>query len=140
MRILLDTNVLIAAFVSRGVCAAILQHCTEAHDLVTSEGLLEEYHEKLVGKFRLSEDAAHARLALLRSISHIVVPQPLPSPVCRDPDDDLVLASAVAGECRCIITGDNDLLVLKEYAGIRIIAPAEFAPYERHAPGPAEQA
>jgi uncharacterized protein len=43
VRILLDTNVLIAAFVSRGACSALLEHCSEVHDLVTSVGLLEEF-------------------------------------------------------------------------------------------------
>lgn len=135
MRILLDTNVLIAAFVSRGVCSALLEHCVDTHDLVTSTGLLEEYGDKLVRKFRLSPEAAAVRVALLRSTVLIVTPELLPSPACRDPDDDLVLASAVAGECRCIITGDNDLLVLNEYAGIVIVSPAGFVEYERQALG-----
>ncbi|HEX6040908.1 putative toxin-antitoxin system toxin component, PIN family [Longimicrobium sp.] len=131
MRILLDTNVLVAAFVSRGVCSVLLEHCSEAHHLVTSDGLLEEYREKLSGKFRMSAEAADERIAFLRSIIQLVPTEPLPAPVCRDPDDDLVLATAVAGECGCIITGDNDLLVLKQYAGIDIIAPGDFARYER---------
>jgi putative PIN family toxin of toxin-antitoxin system len=135
VRILLDTNVLIAAFVSRGVCSALLEHCVDTHDLVTSMDLLDEYHDKLIRKFRLSPETAAGRVALLRSTVQIVTPEPLPSPVCRDPDDDLVLASAVAGECHCIITGDNDLLVLNEYAGIAIVSPAGFAEYERRALG-----
>lgn len=135
MRILLDTNVLIAAFVSRGVCSALLEHCSEAHDLVSSLGLLEEYREKLTGKFRLSSEAADARVALFRSICQIVDPEPLPAPVCRDPDDDLVLATAVAGACRCIVTGDKDLLVIGEHKRVAIISPGEFRTYESAAPG-----
>jgi putative PIN family toxin of toxin-antitoxin system len=69
-------------------------------------------------------------VALLRSAVHIVTPGPLPAPVSRDPDDDLVLATAVAGACRCIVTGDKDLLVVGHYAGVDIIAPGEFAQYE----------
>lgn len=130
MRVLLDTNVLIAAFVARGRCADLLEHCAEAHELVTSEDLLEEYLEKLVRKFRLSQDAAAARVSLIRSIAALVHPSPLPHPVCRDPDDDLVLATAVAGRCDCIITGDNDLLVVGNYGGIDIIPPADFDAYE----------
>ena len=53
MRVLLDTNVLIAAFVAaHGRCAEIIERCANAHELVTSAELLEEYREKLVGKFR----------------------------------------------------------------------------------------
>lgn len=130
MRVLLDTNVLIAAFVSRGVCSALLEHCSEAHDLVSSSGLLQEYREKLIGKFRLSAEVADARVALIRAIAQVVVPEPLPRPVCRDPDDDLVLATALAGACNCIITGDKDLLVLGNYEGVMIISPGEFNDYE----------
>lgn len=134
MRILLDTNVWIAAFVSRGgVCSALLEHCSEAHDLVSSSALLEEYREKLIGKFRLAAKAAEGRVMLVRSIVQIVNPEPLPIPICRDPDDDLVLATAITGACNCIITGDKDLLVLEKYEGVMIISPNEFSDYERTA-------
>jgi len=127
VRVLLDTNVLIAAFVAhRGRCAELLEHCAEAHELVTSEPLIEEYREKLVGKFRLPEAMASTRETLLRSQMEVVALQPLPSPVCRDPDDDIVLATALAGRCVCIVTGDKDLLVLDGYAGLRILTPTDF--------------
>ena len=131
MRVLLDTNVLIAAFVSsRGRCAELLEHCAQAHDLVTSEPLLDEFHNKLATKFRLPAEAAEARIALLRSQMEIVQPARLPTPVCRDPDDDQVLATAVAAHCHCIVTGDQDLLVLGSYEGIAIITPGEFEAIE----------
>ncbi|MBW3570831.1 MAG: putative toxin-antitoxin system toxin component, PIN family [Gemmatimonadetes bacterium] len=130
MRVVLDTNVLIAAFVSRGRCAQLLEHCAEAHEVVTSAGLLQEYEEKLVRKFRLTPDLAAANAALLRSVMEVVDPPPLPNPVCRDPDDDLVIATARAGACACIVTGDNDLLVLRSYGTIDIISPAGFPAYE----------
>jgi len=50
----------------------------------------------------------------------------LENQVCRDPDDDNILAAAVSGKCDCIITGDKDLLVLKEYEGIDIFSPRDF--------------
>lgn len=57
---------------------------------------------------------------------HIVEPLPLPVPVCRDPDDDLVLGTALAGRCDVIVTGDRDLLVLESYGGIDIVSPGAF--------------
>jgi predicted nucleic acid-binding protein len=60
----------------------------------------------------------------------IVSPAGLPIPVCRDPDDDDVLAAAQTGGCDCLITGDQDLLVLKRYEGIAIVAPGDFAAFE----------
>ena len=131
MRVLLDTNVLIAAFISsQGRCAELLEHCAQAHELVTSDALLEEYHEKLVKKFRLPPNLADARIALLRSQMEVVQPASLPSPICRDPDDDQVLAAALTANCRCIVTGDHDLLVLGSCEGVAIITPGEFAAFE----------
>lgn len=131
MRILLDTNVLIAAFISpRGRCAEIIEHCAKAHGLVSSPALLEEFREKLVFKFRLAEETAVARVELLRAQIKVIAPARLSIPVCRDPDDDDVLAAAQAGGCHCIITGDQDLLVLSRFEGIAIVAPGDFAAFE----------
>jgi len=55
----------------------------------------------------------------------MVVAPPLPQPVCRDPDDDAVLACALAAQADLIVSGDADLLVLKQFQNIRIITPAE---------------
>jgi predicted nucleic acid-binding protein len=55
----------------------------------------------------------------------MVKPEPLPKRVCRDPDDDVVLATAVAGRADFIVTGDDDLLVLKRFRGIRILSPRQ---------------
>lgn len=48
---------------------------------------------------------------------------PLEKAVCRDPDDDLVLATAVAADANLIVTGDDDLLVLGAYEGIAVVSP-----------------
>lgn len=126
MRIVLDTNVLIAALVSRGFCHELLEHCILTHTLVTSDFILDEVREKLVAKFKYSKDVGDEAKALLLSRMQIVVPAQLQSPVSRDPDDDNVLATALAGHCDCIITGDGDLLVLKEFKYIRIVSPRQF--------------
>ena len=48
MRIVLDTNVLIAAFVSRGVCHELLEHCERQHQLISSGFILREFEDKLL--------------------------------------------------------------------------------------------
>lgn len=130
MRLLLDTNVLIAAFISRGVCHELLAHCIYNHQLVTSKALLREFQQKLVEKFVFTQGEARDAVSLLASRLDIVEPKPLSKPVSRDRDDDLVLATAIAGDCRCLVTGDKDLLVLKRYQQISILSPAEFWKYE----------
>ena len=51
---------------------------------------------------------------------------PLFEEICRDPDDDMVLATAIAAQADLILTGDEDLLVLAEHGGIRILSPRQF--------------
>ena len=60
----------------------------------------------------------------------LVKPDPLDSPVCRDRDDDVVLATALAGECAAIITGGQDLLILNPFRGIHVLAPSAFWKWE----------
>lgn len=126
MRILLDTNVLIAAFIARGTCSELLEHCARAHTLVSSHLLLREFEEKLSGKFSYTRRETREALTLLRSKMEIVKPAAMDTPVCRDKDDDVVLATALAGQCDCIVTGDQDLLVLQQFREIPILAPGDF--------------
>jgi uncharacterized protein len=126
MRILLDTNVLIAAFVSRGTCSELVEHCVRNHSLISSSHLIGELEDKLSGKLGFSRQETRDVINLLRDRMILTEPVPLDQPVCRDPDDDLVLAAAQAGECDCIVTGDKDLLVLERFRQIPIVTPADF--------------
>ena len=60
----------------------------------------------------------------------VIKPVTLASNVCRYPDDDMILATALTGEAVCIITGDKDLLTLKKCGEIDILSPSEFEAYE----------
>lgn len=130
MRIVLDTNVLIAALISRGFCHELFEYCVLTHELVTSDFILYEVREKLVTKFKHTEKTADEVVALLRSQMQLVKPVALETPVSRDLDDDSILATAVAGNCDYIITGDKDLLVLEEFEEIKIVTPREFSDSE----------
>jgi putative PIN family toxin of toxin-antitoxin system len=131
VRLVPDTNVLIASLISRGFCHELLECCFLNHTLVTSEFILGELKEKLVEKFKYSTETAEEAVALFRSRMQVVTPIALASPVSRDPDDDNILATALAGNCDFIITGDKDLLVLKQFEGIKILNPREFSDQER---------
>lgn len=131
MRVLLDTNVLIAAFIARGACSELLEHCVRNHTLISSKPLLQELEEKLSDKFGFTRQEIREVAVLLRGKTEIVEPVSLDQSVCRDPDDDVVLATALAGECECIVTGDKDLLVLERFRQIPILAPADFWRHEK---------
>ena len=102
MRTVPDTNVLIASLISRGFCHELLEYCFLNYTLVTSEFILDELKEKLVEKFKYSTETAEEAVALFRSRMQVVTPTALAFPVSRDPDDDNILATAVAGNCDCI--------------------------------------
>ena len=131
MKIVLDTNVLIAALIARGVCHELLEHCVLRHTLLASDFILEETREKLIEKFGYPADLAAEAVTVLRSRMQVVPASKLDSPICRDPDDDNILAAALSAHCDCIITGDKDLLVLKAYEGIDIFSPHQFLVNEK---------
>ena len=108
MRAVPDTNVLIASLISRGFCRELLEYCFFNHTLVTSESILGELKEKLAEKFKYSTEIAEEAVELFRSRMQVVIPAALSSPISRDPDDDNILAAALAGNCECVITGDKD--------------------------------
>ena len=60
----------------------------------------------------------------------LVTPTSLDQPVCRDPEDDQILGTAIAAQAQCIVTGDKDLLVLQQYEGIQIVSPNDFSDFE----------
>lgn len=133
MRIVLDSNVLVAAFIAHGSCNELLEHCIVHHEVILSEFILDELRDALTKKFSFTSAEAQAAVRLLRTRTRLVDPPPLPIPVCRDAEDDSILATARAAECVAIVTGDKDLTTLKNYEGIRILTPVEFWKFDNDA-------
>lgn len=131
MRLVLDTNVLIAAFISHGVCNELFEHCVLNHEVVLSKFIFDELKGKLIGKFKFSAREASGVVRLVKSRSTVVTTLPLTPTICRDPDDDNIIATAMAGRCTCIITGDKDLLDLKRVNGIQVLSPGSFWQFEQ---------
>ena len=125
MRVVIDTNVFVAAVVADGLCRDLVRMRLRPHAIVTSKPLLEELRRTLRTKFKADPD--HLPLVgALGKVAEIVTPVALAERVCRDKDDDVVLATAVAGRATIIVSGDDDLLVLKKFRGIRILSPRQF--------------
>lgn len=133
MRLVLDTNVLIASFISHGVCAELLEHAVKTHTLVSSRPLLREFQSILTRKFKIPAPLAAEATRLIALETLIVSPATLGQRVCRDAADDVVLGTAIAGETRAIITGDRDLLDLRNYNAIQIVSPTDFWKFEAEA-------
>jgi putative PIN family toxin of toxin-antitoxin system len=130
VRLLLDTNVLVAALMAHGTCNDLLEHCVRHHVVISSRPLLNELRDVLTRKFRQRATDVRATVRLFEERFTLVTPVPLEAPVCRDTDDDVVLATALAGECVAIVTGDQDLLILDPFQGIRVLTPAAFWKWE----------
>ena len=127
MKIVLDANVIIAAFATRGLCESIMEVCLSEHEIVLSDDLFDEILRNLRLKIRLPENIVDNIGELLREYANISIPAPLASDVCRDPDDIKILGLAVASNADYIVTGDKDLLVLKSFQGIPILNPRSFS-------------
>ncbi len=125
MRIVCDTNVLIAGLVADGLCRDIVKRRLPRHEFFTSDVLLAELDEKLRHKFGVDPDD-NPFIKAYRDRATVILPAPLAKSVCRDRDDDEVLAVAVATKAEAIVTGDNDLLTLKVHAGIPILSPRQL--------------
>lgn len=126
MKVVFDTNVLFAAFVSHGVCAGIYEECLLSAEIAVSEYILDELRGCLVAKGRFTKAEAEAVVAALRKDAQLTEAKPLAKGVCRDAQDDWVLATAVAAQPDAIVTGDRNLLVLQEYHGVRVVSPRDF--------------
>lgn len=127
MRAVVDTNVLISGLLWRGPPHTLVLRIREgALTLVSSPVLIAEFADVINRpKFkailaRIGTDPKQA-VASFRRVAEIVDPSPLRLPVSRDPDDDAVLAAAVASRADFIVSGDADLLTLVAYRGIPIV-------------------
>ena len=98
--------------------------------LISSPALLAELVD-VIGRAKFdailirTNTSRERSLAEVRRLAEIIEPPPLPRPVCRDPDDDKVLALALAAKVAFIVSGDKDLLSLASFEGVPIVAPAE---------------
>lgn len=121
---MLDTNVLFAAFTHRGRCAELYEKALATETLVSSDAILGELREKLRTKAKVSDSEASRVRAEVAEDCEVVPITALPEAVCRDPDDDAILATAIAAQADLLVTGDKDLLELETYKGISIVTPA----------------
>jgi uncharacterized protein len=123
VRVFLDTNVLISAYMARGLCADLLRHVLAEHELLTGEVNLAELRRVLGERF-------HAQAALIAAVEaelrdNTIIPKPSrPSTLpIRDPDERWVLASAVDGQADMLVMGDKDLLTVANASPIPIVDP-----------------
>jgi len=128
VRVVFDANVLIAAFLTEGLCSGMLIRARkQAFNLVLCDDIIREFEGILIKKFKListdiseiSSIVSEAASEILHKLNHI------PN-IGRDPNDDMIIACAIDAAADYIVTGDEDLLILKKYKKSTIINPRNF--------------
>jgi len=123
VKVFFDTNVLVAAFATRGLCADLFAHVLLEHELVVGEAVLRELRTKLRSKLKLPKKNIDEIEALLRDQVVIKTPSKHLDLDIRDPDDEWIVAEAVAGAADILVTGDAAVLKLGKRAPLLIATP-----------------
>lgn len=127
LRVVLDTNIYIAAFLRPGMSEELLkQGLRGKFQLVTSQDILDELARKLRQKFAIPQEENAAFITMVKAASSIVKPTGKIKEIASDPDDNQVLECALAGKANLIISMDKHLLELRFWRGISILHPSTF--------------
>ncbi|OGS92206.1 MAG: putative toxin-antitoxin system toxin component, PIN family [Gallionellales bacterium GWA2_60_18] len=123
MRVFLDTNVLVSALATRGLCAELYERLLMEHEVVIGEPVIAEVLDIMQRKFRAGKELLAKVEAELRLLE-IVPAQPVaPKLPIKDREDPWIIACALAGKVDCFVTGDAELLGLGEAENLPIFSP-----------------
>jgi putative PIN family toxin of toxin-antitoxin system len=125
--VLLDSNVWLAALARDGICRRVVELSAASCTPVVTPFICAEVRDKLLTKFRRTEEQANELVSQLISVSLLrddvgEILSPL-----RDPDDNPILGAAITYHCQLLVTGDDDLLELKSFSGVEIVSVRTFA-------------
>ena len=126
MRVFLDTNVIVSATATRGLCADMFREVLLSHELIVSEPLLTEVSRVLSAKFGASAEMIESVIRILKQDTIFSQPLDPPDVTINDRDDLLILASALTGRAEVLVTGDSELLTLSSIYNLEIISPRQF--------------
>jgi putative PIN family toxin of toxin-antitoxin system len=126
VRVFLDTNVLVSAFASRGLCADLLEVVLLEHDLLLGRHVVRELSRALRKKLKLPATRASQIVEFISSEAAEIVDESEPSGAGVDPDDALVLGEAIAARAAVFVTGDAALLELGTIEKLPVVTPRRF--------------
>lgn len=126
MKIFLDTNVLVSAVATRGLCADVLREVLVSHRFILSCLILDELKAALHQKLQLPDELIDEFIEMIRQDAHVATPGKSPDLGVRDKDDPAILSSALHGNADLFVTGDKELLALKKVGTMEIVSPRMF--------------
>ncbi len=126
-RALCDTNVLVSAFIAGGPPSRVIEAAVDGRiELVLADPVLDELQRVLAVKFGFEAQRIDDLAGFLIGLAGARVDTPTETPpaITGDPDDDVVLACALAAGVQILVSGDRrHLLPVGQHQGVRIIAP-----------------
>jgi len=126
VRVFLDTNVLVSAFATRGLCADLLELVIAEHDWIIGTAVLRELERALREKIRAPAARVLEISDFVAGEVSVLVKHALPTDAKIDADDAVVLGQALEGRAELFVTGDAALLKLGEIGGLQIVSPRQF--------------
>lgn len=126
MIVVVDSNVWVSALEFGGTPAFALKQALTVDQLAISDFIEQEVVRVLTQKFAHEPTALQATLEDLLRWAHRVQIRKSISGICRDPDDDSILETAVTAKANLLVAGDRDLLSPKSFQGIGIVTPVDY--------------
>lgn len=127
MRVVIDTNIMVSAYLGGALKAIIVSWKSGKFTLVVSDAISDEYHDVLRRpKFQIEQTELDDFFALLLDKAGFVIPVETINVITDDPSDNKFIEAAIAGKAKLIVSGDNHLLELKSFRDIPIITAKEF--------------
>ena len=123
MRVFLDTNVLVSALATRGLCAELYERLLTEHDVVIGEPVVAEVLDIMRRKFRASNELLEKVEAELRLLEIIPAQPVAPKLPIQDREDPWIIVCALEGKADCFVTGDAGLLGLVKVKNLPMFSP-----------------
>ncbi len=123
MRVFLDTNVLVSAFATRGLCAELYERLLTEHDVIIGEPVVAEVLDIMRRKFRAGKELLAKVEAELQLLEIVPAQQTAPKLPIKDREDPWIIACALAGKVDCFVTGDAELLGLGKVKNMPLLSP-----------------
>lgn len=127
MKVVIDTNVVVSALFFGGKPRNLIELLVNKElDAYVTQDIIEEYKDTVAYlQNKYGDKQTGVPLAHIISACKLIKKK-TDLKICRDPDDDKFISCAIDAECLYIISGDKDLLTIKQYKGIQIMTVSEF--------------
>jgi putative PIN family toxin of toxin-antitoxin system len=132
MRVILDTNILVSGFLWSGPSRQILDAARQGEiQLFTTQVLLDELanvlrRDKFATRLKRAGVSSNTLVTGFKALANLIEPQNIPPTILDDPDDDAVLACAIAAKAQAIVSGDSHLLKLGVISEIPILTATDL--------------